>query len=261
MLAEFDSVARTISYQTSRIPIVSNLTGKIAGNEIATPSYWVRHISQPVQFRASMQTLQQQGYGIFVEIGAKPILLAMGQQCISDGDQLWLASLAKNGHNPETGIVSIALHTFVGSDFNQVREQIRVPYCEYFKSNIGLLNGLAQSRNHNIDISSLSAKELDDFVNFIFEKFATSRGLIGTPLTCLNLLEQLENIGVNEVSCLLDFGLNKNVILSHLPDLNQLREVYNHQVNNKINSIKTTDSVSLNSPSKKLITKQFSHRV
>ena len=93
MLAEFDSVARTISYQSSRIPIVSNLTGKIAGNEIATPSYWVRHISQPVQFRASMQTLQQQGYGIFVEIGAKPILLAMGQQCISDGDQLWLASL------------------------------------------------------------------------------------------------------------------------------------------------------------------------
>ena len=93
MLAEFDSVAKTISYQSSRIPIVSNLTGKIAGNEIATPSYWVRHISQPVQFRASMQTLQQQGYGIFVEIGAKPILLAMGQQCISDGDQLWLASL------------------------------------------------------------------------------------------------------------------------------------------------------------------------
>jgi|688.fasta_scaffold17423_2 acyl transferase domain-containing protein/acyl-CoA synthetase (AMP-forming)/AMP-acid ligase II/SAM-dependent methyltransferase/acyl carrier protein len=93
MLAEFDSVARTISYQTSRIPIVSNLTGKMAGDEIATPGYWVRHISQPVQFAASMQTLQQQGYGIFVEIGAKPILLAMGQQCISDGDQLWLASL------------------------------------------------------------------------------------------------------------------------------------------------------------------------
>ncbi|MFK0734780.1 MAG: beta-ketoacyl synthase N-terminal-like domain-containing protein, partial [Gloeotrichia echinulata HAB0833] len=93
MLAEFDSVAKTISYQSSRIPIVSNLTGKIAGNEIATPSYWVRHISQPVQFRASMQTLQQQRYGIFVEIGPKPILLAMGQQCISDGDQLWLASL------------------------------------------------------------------------------------------------------------------------------------------------------------------------
>ncbi|MBO1049492.1 MAG: AMP-binding protein [Dolichospermum sp. DEX182a] len=93
MLAEFDSVARTISYQTSRIPIVSDLTGKMAGDEIATPDYWVRHISQPVQFAASMQTLQQQGYGIFVEIGAKPILLAMGQQCISDGDQLWLASL------------------------------------------------------------------------------------------------------------------------------------------------------------------------
>ena len=93
MLAEFDSVAKTISYQSSRIPIVSNLTGKIAGKEIPTPSYWVRHISQPVQFAASMQTLQQQGYGIFVEIGAKPILLAMGQQCISDGDQLWLASL------------------------------------------------------------------------------------------------------------------------------------------------------------------------
>jgi natural product biosynthesis luciferase-like monooxygenase protein len=197
------------------------------------------------------------------EIGANLLSHLFDQDIeeLAEKISLYRQERAKNGHNPKTGIVSIVLHTFVGSDFNEVREQVRVPYCEYFKSNIGLLNGLAQSRNYNIDISSLSEKELDDFVNFVFEKFAFSRGLIGTPVTCLNLLEQLENIGVDEVSCLLDFGLNKNVILSHLPDLNKLRELYNHQVNNKINSIKRTNSVSLNSPPKKLITKGFSHRI
>ncbi|MFM7368362.1 MAG: MupA/Atu3671 family FMN-dependent luciferase-like monooxygenase, partial [Sphaerospermopsis kisseleviana] len=98
------------------------------------------------------------------EIGANLLSHLFDQDIeeLAEKISLYRQERAKNGHNPETGIVSIVLHTFVGSDFNEVREQVRVPYCEYFKSNIGLLNSLAQSRNYNIDISSLSEKELDN---------------------------------------------------------------------------------------------------
>ena len=99
MLVEFEGVAGAISYKSPRIPIVSNVTGQFAGDEIATPGYWVGHVCQQVHFAASMETLQQQGYGVFVEIGPTPILLGMGRQCISDEGQLWLASLRPHQQN------------------------------------------------------------------------------------------------------------------------------------------------------------------
>ncbi len=84
MLVDFQHIARDVTYATPRIDLISNITGKLATAEIATPEYWCRHIRQPVRFAASMETLAQQGYQVFVECGAKPTLLGMGRQCLPD---------------------------------------------------------------------------------------------------------------------------------------------------------------------------------
>jgi len=190
------------------------------------------------------------------EIGANLLTHLLDQDIEELANKIFLYRQARDlhEHNPETGIVSIMLHTFVGDDFDEVHEQVRVPYCQYLKSNIGLLKGLAQSRDYSTEISNLSAKDLDDFVNFLFERFASSRGLIGTPETCFDLLKQLENIGVDEVCCLLDFGASKNLILSHLPNLNQLRERYNNQVTDQKYS-----NILLKSTQKVLLEEQLLH--
>ena len=92
ILEKFEQVARQINYQTPQIPLISNLTGDVATKEIATASYWCRHLLEPVRFLDSMNLLQEQGIKIFIEIGAKPILLGMGRQLpIHDG--YWLPSL------------------------------------------------------------------------------------------------------------------------------------------------------------------------
>ena len=98
MLAEFEKVASQITYSAPRLKIVSNLTGELANETIATPQYWVDHISQPVQFLASMETLAQQGYKVFVEIGSQPVLLGMGRRCLNaeqESQSLWLPSLRR----------------------------------------------------------------------------------------------------------------------------------------------------------------------
>ncbi|HLO85986.1 MAG TPA: MupA/Atu3671 family FMN-dependent luciferase-like monooxygenase, partial [Nostocaceae cyanobacterium] len=173
------------------------------------------------------------------EIGANLLTHLFDQDVeqLAEKIKLYRQARAKYNHDSQSGIVSVTLHTFVGENFQAVREQARVPYCQYLKSNVNLLKGLAQSRGVSIDISNLSEKDLDDFANLLFEKFASARGLIGTPQTCIDLLQQLEHIGVDEVNCLLDFGINKNTILANLPYLNQLREI---NVNN------TSEKVSLN---------------
>nr|VFJ91614.1 MAG: myxalamid-type polyketide synthase MxaB [Candidatus Kentron sp. LFY] len=94
MLTEFERVAQSITYAKPRISLCSNVTGKIATNEITTPGYWVRHLRQPVRFAESVKTLYGQGFESFLEIGPKPALLGMARQCLPDGaTKTWLPSL------------------------------------------------------------------------------------------------------------------------------------------------------------------------
>jgi acyl transferase domain-containing protein/acyl-CoA synthetase (AMP-forming)/AMP-acid ligase II/short-subunit dehydrogenase/acyl carrier protein len=75
IIKEFQAVAETVKYSLPKIPLVSNLTGKLADNQIATSDYWSEHILTTVQFADSLQFLEQQNINLFCEIGAKPTLI------------------------------------------------------------------------------------------------------------------------------------------------------------------------------------------
>lgn len=108
MLAEFAQVAARVTYHPPQLPIVSNVTGKQITDEITTPDYWCRHICQPVQFLQGMTTLHQQGCRVFLEIGAKPILLGLGRADFTDDDCLWLPSLRPGQSDWQTLLTSLA---------------------------------------------------------------------------------------------------------------------------------------------------------
>ncbi len=93
MLSDFELVAGEVTYSPPQIPIISNLSGSQAGDEIATPGYWVRHVRAPVRFASGMATLFRQGYETFVEIGPKPVLSGMGRKIEDNSRFLWLPSL------------------------------------------------------------------------------------------------------------------------------------------------------------------------
>ncbi|MEM9276793.1 MAG: aminotransferase class III-fold pyridoxal phosphate-dependent enzyme, partial [Cyanobacteria bacterium P01_F01_bin.143] len=93
MLAEFKAITSEITYNQPSIPLLSNVTGVKADESIATPDYWVNHLLKPVKFAQSMETLHQEGYEVFLEIGPKPTLLGMGRQCLPEDVGVWLPSL------------------------------------------------------------------------------------------------------------------------------------------------------------------------
>jgi len=108
MLAEFQQIASEIQYTAPRIPLISNVTGAIATDAIATADYWCRHVRQPVQFAQGMNVLSQQGYEVLVEIGPKPVLLGMGRYCLPDSTGTWLPSLHSNGEDWQWMLQSLA---------------------------------------------------------------------------------------------------------------------------------------------------------
>lgn len=82
MLEDFRQVAAGITYHPPSLRLISNLTGKVAGAEVTTPDYWVRHVRHAVRFADGVTTLHVQGIGIFLEIGPKPVLLGMAGQTL-----------------------------------------------------------------------------------------------------------------------------------------------------------------------------------
>ncbi|MEZ4867749.1 MAG: type I polyketide synthase [Caldilineaceae bacterium] len=110
MVADFLNVARDITYAKPTLKIVSNVTGAIAGPEIASPDYWVRHILQPVRFADGMSTLHHMGIDVFLEIGPKPTLLGMGRQCLPDAGAAgaWLPSLREGSSDWQQMASSLA---------------------------------------------------------------------------------------------------------------------------------------------------------
>ena len=134
ILADFEAVASQITYHLPRIPLLSNVTGSRADESIATASYWVNHVRQPVKFAQSMEVLHQEGYEVFLEIGPKPILLGMGRQCLPEGVGVWLPSLRSGQEDWQLLLQSLAeLYVrgvkvdWLGFDKDYARQKLVLP--------------------------------------------------------------------------------------------------------------------------------------
>ncbi|MEV5343870.1 SDR family NAD(P)-dependent oxidoreductase, partial [Streptomyces sp. NPDC052676] len=98
MLEEFRQIAAGLTYNTPRIGVVSNVTGKLAtADELTSPDYWVRHVRQAVRFADAVPALQEQGVTGFLELGPGGVLTAMGQECVTEDAQALFVPFLRSG--------------------------------------------------------------------------------------------------------------------------------------------------------------------
>lgn len=80
ILDRFRVVAEQLDYAPAAVPIVSNLTGKIATDEqLCSPAYWTDHIRGTVRFADAITTLRSAGVTAYLELGPDAVLTAMAQ--------------------------------------------------------------------------------------------------------------------------------------------------------------------------------------
>ena len=93
ILDEYTAAAARVSFARPRIPLISNLTGRLAGEEITRPDYWHRQLRQTVNYSACLLALREVGCQVALETGATSILSSMGTQTLPGAQVQWLHSL------------------------------------------------------------------------------------------------------------------------------------------------------------------------
>jgi natural product biosynthesis luciferase-like monooxygenase protein len=184
----------------------------------------------PKQRKLSVWITCSGGKERFIEAGALGVniltaLLFQPIEELAEKIALYRDSRAKHGHDPEAGHVTLMLHTFVGEDIEVVRNQVREPFIEYLKNSVDLW------RQDSKNLDDLTEKEREDLLAYAFERYFQTSALFGTPDTCLTRVARLKEIGVDEIACLIDFGVDVDVVMAALYSLKRLKEHSNAHVN------------------------------
>ena len=129
-----------------------------------------------------------------------------------------------------TGHVVLMVHTFLGNDEDEVRELVRGPMSDYLRSSLGLLLGSGQRSARKVDPSTLREKDIDFLVQRAFERYYDDGALLGTVDKARRIVDRARGIGVDEIACLIDFGLPQEVVLAGLDHLNMLRQAASEPV-------------------------------
>ncbi|MGO1055188.1 SDR family NAD(P)-dependent oxidoreductase [Crossiella sp. CA198] len=81
MLAEFRDIVAALPTAEPAIPVISNLTGRIAtAEQLRSPGYWADHVRQAVRFHDGLSTARANGVSTFLELGPDAVLTALARQ-------------------------------------------------------------------------------------------------------------------------------------------------------------------------------------
>ena len=124
---------------------------------------------------------------------------------------------AAHKYDPATGNVTLMLHTYVGHDVAEVRRLVRPAFLEYLAVSVDLWQHGSQV------LADLPDRERDTVLAHAFERYFRTASLMGTPESCVSLVEQAAEAGVDEIACLIDFGLETNEVAQRPEPLDALR--------------------------------------
>lgn len=125
-------------------------------------------------------------------------------------------------HRTHSAEVAVFMHTFVGAETEHVRQLVKVPFQAYLKQTLHLLSHLTQSAGLAFDPAAFSAEDEAALLDFAFARYFNERALMGDLRDAKFRVRQLMDAGVQEVACLIDFGLPHATVMQGLHTLAQL---------------------------------------
>jgi len=176
-------------------------------------------------------------------------LLGQSIEQLTENIACYRAAWKTAGH-PGQGQVTLMLHTYLHPDSAEARRVAHGPMKAYLGSAAGLLKNMASAfptfagsgKSADEAFASLTTDEMDQLLEMAAGRYLETSGLFGTVDDAVDMIERCSRAGVDEVACLIDFGVDTDAVLDSLP---LLGAAYNRAANLRKDASTGAESVDV----------------
>lgn len=189
-----------------------------SGRPLGKPVY-----PRPVQAELPFWLAAIRHSNTFVEAGRRggnvlTALLRLSPAELKQRIGLYRQERAQAGYRPETGRVTLMIHAFAGESEDAVKNIVSGPMEAYVRSHLEFLRPLSGEGGR------VSEADAEDLMRFAVERFCRDSALLGTVDECVARSAALAEAGVDEIACLLDFGVSADAVMASLRLLVEVRD-------------------------------------
>jgi natural product biosynthesis luciferase-like monooxygenase protein len=149
-------------------------------------------------------------------------MLTISEAQLTEKIQIYRTARREAGYDPDTGRVTLMVHTHVGADGEDVRELCREPFRGYLLAHTDLVDSLTRTLGEDVSLDKASVRDRDAILGRAFHSFYEHRSLMGNQSDVAARLRTFSSIGVDEVAALVDFGLDTTAVLDSLRRLHEV---------------------------------------
>jgi natural product biosynthesis luciferase-like monooxygenase protein len=171
------------------------------------PRLWLTSGGSAATFEAAGKS----GVGVLTHLLSHPLEKLAGKVA------LYRQGYAASGH-PGRGHVVLMVHTYLDEDFAAAERQAREPLTQYLISSLEL--GVRSPAGTTATMNRSKARLV---VAKACQRYLRQDGLFGSVADALPTVRRIEAADVDEIACLIDFGVPVDAALAGLRRIDQLR--------------------------------------
>lgn len=159
----------------------------------------------------------QQGYNVFT------MLYGNDLEAMRNKIALYRAARRDAGFDPDSGVVSLMLHTLICESREHAQTVVERPFKEYIRSTMAP-HLKASAAQHGAEV--FGTVEQEQILEYAYERYFRTAAMFGSVQDGRRVVEHAIDVGVNDIACLMDFGVDYSVVKESLPYLKTLVSNY-----------------------------------
>jgi natural product biosynthesis luciferase-like monooxygenase protein len=155
-------------------------------------------------------------------------LLGQDDEELRERIDLYRAAWREAGH-PGEGQVALMVHSYVGASVEEARAAVEQPMKDYLRTAVSLVEKAAwewPAYREKVGGSGaafrpeeLAEEDVEAILDFAFHRYFEKSGLFGDADRAVAFADRMKGLGVDELGCLVDFGVPAEQVLAQLPRL------------------------------------------
>lgn len=143
---------------------------------------------------------------------------------LAENIRLYRQARKEAGFDPHEGHITVLLHTLIMDDAAQAIETAREPFCHYLNSSVTLFQKMVVQEGLEADFDSLTDEDRAFLLGAAYRRYLKGNALIGDIDSCEAVINTLHAIGVTEIACFVDFGVEPALMRASFDNITKLKQ-------------------------------------